>query len=87
MPTTGSVDNITYTSTRTSDGQIVPTASGIKQHKSSGGEKASSSSGGRSGSSSSSSETGSSKGGALKTAMPPPGALGALGFAAMIAAL
>lgn len=82
--TTGSVGNITYTSTRTSDGQIVPTASGMKQQQSSGGDEAS-----RSGSESDSdsSETASSDSGALQTAMAHPGALGALGLAAMIAAL
>jgi hypothetical protein len=78
---TGSVSNMTYTSSSTSDGLIVPTAIGGEQEGSSSGEEESSSG------SSSGSETASSDGGAMQTAMAHPGALGALGFAAIIAAL
>ena len=79
---TGSGSNLTYTSSSTSGGLIVPTAFGSEQDGSSGSKEESSS-----GSSSGSSETASSDGGAMQTAMAHPGALGALGFAAMIAAL
>jgi hypothetical protein len=79
---TGSVSNMTYTSSSTSGGLIVPTAVGGEKDGSSGGEEESSSGG-----SSGGSETASSDGGAMQTAMAHPGALGALGFAAMIAAL
>jgi hypothetical protein len=82
---TGSPSNMTYTTSSTSGGLIVPTAVGNeKEGSSSGGEESTSasSSGGSSGS-----ETASSDGGAMQTAMAHPGALGALGLAAMIAAL
>jgi hypothetical protein len=81
---TGSPSNMTYTSSSTSGGLIVPTAVGNeKEGSSSGGEESTSasSSGGSSGS-----ETASSDGGAMQTAMAHPGAIGALGLAAMIAA-
>lgn len=86
LPTAaGNGSNITYTSSKTSGGLIVPTASVSEQDKGSSGKEESS--GGGSSSSVSSSETAISDGGALQTAMTHPGALGALGFAAMIAAL
>jgi len=78
---TGSVANMTYTSSSTSGGLIVPTAVGSKQEEGSSGEESASS-----GISSASSDTASSDGGAMQTAMAHPGALGALGFAAMLAA-
>jgi hypothetical protein len=84
---TGDVGNMTYTSSRTSDGLIVPTAGGSEKEGSSSGEEASSSGSSSSSSSGSSGTAASSDSGAMQTAMAHPGALGALGFAAMIAAL
>jgi hypothetical protein len=89
---TGSVSDMTYTSSSTSDGLIVPTAIGSEKEESSSSEEESSSasaseSASASASSSGGSETASSDGGAMQTAMAHPGALGALGLAAMIAAL
>jgi hypothetical protein len=86
---TGSVSDMTYTSSSTSDGLIVPTALGSEKEGTSSGEAESTSvSAGVSASASSSggSETVASDGGAMQTAMAHPGALGALGLAAMIAA-
>jgi hypothetical protein len=82
---TGSPSNMTYTTSSTSGGLIVPTAVGSEKEGSSSGEAESSS--GSSSGGSSGSETASSDGGAMQTAMAHPGALGALGLAAMIAAL
>jgi hypothetical protein len=83
LPTgAGNSSNVTYTSSRTSGGLIIPTAIvGGEEGSSSGNEESSSVSG------SGSSDTASSDGGALQTAMAHPGALGALGLAAIIAAL
>lgn len=85
---TGSPSNMSYTSSSTSGGLIVPTAIGNEKEGSSSGEEDSSSasSSGASGASGAS-ETASSDGGAMQTAMAHPGALGALGLAAVIAAL
>lgn len=77
---------MTYTSSMTSDGQIVPTAVGNEPKESSG---TSESSGGSqsSGSAQSGAATASSDAGAVQTAMAHSGTFGALGLAALIAVL
>ena len=71
---------MTYTSSMTSDGQIVPTAVGNERAQSTGDSQSS-------GSAKSGAATASSAAGAVQTAMAHPGAFGALGLAALIAAL
>lgn len=81
MPTAeSSGGNVTYTTSMTSDGQIVPTAVGNEREQSTGSSTSS-------GSAQSGSATASSDAGAMQTAMAHSGALGALGLAALIAAL
>jgi hypothetical protein len=72
--------NVTYTSSMTSGGQIVPTAVGNERGQSTGASQSS-------GSAQSSAATASSDAGAVQTAMAHSGAFGALGLAALIAAL
>ena len=87
MPTAEiSGGNVTYTSSMTSDGQIVPTAVGNEREQSTGGAQTSGGSQ-SSGSAKSGAATASSDAGAVQTAMAHPGAFGALGLAALIAAL
>ena len=81
MPTAeSSGGNVTYTSSMTSDGQIVPTAVGNEREQSTGGSQSSESV-------KSGAATASSDAGAVQTAMVHPGAFGVLGLAALIAAL
>lgn len=72
---------MTYTTSKTSGGQIVPTAVGD------GREQSSESSGSGSGSAQSGAATTTSDAGAMQSAMVHSGAFGALGLAAFIAAL
>lgn len=72
---------MTYTSSKTSNGQIVPTAVGNEREESSASTQTT-------GSAQSGEATApSSDSGAIQTAMAHSGAFGALGFAAIIAAL
>lgn len=71
---------MTYTSSMTLGGEIVPTAVENEREQSSGNSQSS-------GSAQSGSATASSDAGAMQTAMAHPGAFGALGLAAFIAAL
>lgn len=71
----GSVANATYTSMSTSDGQIVPTAGASGNDGSAGSEETSGGS------------TTESDSGAVQTAMAQAGAMGAMGIAALMAAL
>jgi len=81
MPTAeSSGGNATYTSSATSDGMIVPTAAGNEREQSSGSSQSA-------GSAQSGAATASSDAGAMQTALAHSGAFGALGLAAMIAAL
>lgn len=70
----------------TSDGQIVPTAVGNEREQSTGSSQSAGSSQ-SSGSAKSGAATASSDAGAVQTAMAHSGAFGALGLAALIAAL
>jgi hypothetical protein len=83
---------VTYTSSMTSGGEIVPTAIGNEREQSSGSSQTSGSSqisgsAQSSGAAQSGSATASSDAGAMQTAMAHPGTFGALGLAALIAAL
>lgn len=87
MPTAeSSGGNVTYTSSMTSDGQIVPTAVRNEREQSTGSSQSAGSSQ-SSGSAKSGAATASSDAGAVQTAMAHSGAFGALGLAALIAAL
>jgi len=76
---------VTYTSSMASDGQIVPTAVGNEREQSTGSSTSGSSQ--SSGTAKSGAATASSDAGAMQTAMAHSGAFGALGLAALIAAL
>jgi hypothetical protein len=77
---------VTYTSSMTSGGEIVPTAVGNEREQSSGSSQISRGSH-SSGTAQSGAATASSDAGAMQTAMAHPGTFGALGLAALIAAL
>jgi hypothetical protein len=73
---------VTYTTSMTSDGQIVPTPVDNQREQSTGGSQSSGSS-----KSGAAAATASSDAGAMQTAMAHSGTFGALGLAALIAAL
>jgi hypothetical protein len=80
MPTPeSSGGNVTYTTSQTSNGEIVPTAVGDERETSSGSAQ--------SGGAQSGSATTASDAGAMQTAMAQSVAFGALGLAALVAAL
>jgi hypothetical protein len=85
MPTPeSSGGNVTYTTSSTSSGEIVPTAVGEERETSSGSAQSGSA---QSGSAKSGSATTASDAGAMQTAMAQSVAFGALGLAALVAAL
>jgi hypothetical protein len=85
MPTPESSGaNVTYTTSKTMSGEIVPTAVGDERETSSGSAQSGSA---QSGSAKSGSATTASDAGAMQTAMAQSVAFGALGLAALVAAL